>query len=372
MSAVLPPLAAIPPQVAAVDDYLPYARERMSAQAWAYFNGGAADEVSLRDNRLAFDRLRLQARVLRDLGDGHTRLTLLGQSLEHPILLAPVAYQGLAHAQGEMATVVAASAMQAGMVLSTQSSTSLEDVASQARAPLWFQLYVQHDRGFTEALVRRAEAAGYGALVVTVDAPVNGPRNQEQRAGFVLPPGMEAVNLRGLTPLPAQVANAGGNPLFGSALLATATTWRDIRWLCSLTSLPVLLKGVTAPADAVLAADNGAAGVIVSNHGGRTLDTLPATLDLLPGVVAALRGRLPVLMDGGVRRGTDILKALALGADAVLVGRPYVNALAAAGAPGVAHVLHLLRAELEVAMALAGCRTLADIDASVLWPADRG
>ena len=202
---------------------------------------------------------------------------------------------------------------------------------------------------------------------MTVDAPVNGVRNQEQRAGFHLPPGVEAVNLRGMQAQPSYQASAGDNPLFGSPLLAAAPTWRDIEWLCSLTSLPVLLKGITAPADALRAHEGGAAGVIVSNHGGRTLDTLPATLDLLPAISKALAGRMPVLMDGGIRRGTDILKALAFGADAVLVGRPYINALATAGAAGVAHVLHVLRAELEVAMALSGCRNLGEIDESVIW-----
>ena len=367
MSTVLPPLDAIPPGVVAVDDYLPYARERMSAQAWAYFNGAAADESTLQDNLAAFRRTRLQGRVLRDMAGGDTRLTLLDQVLEHPILLAPVAYQKLAHPAGELATALAASAMRTPMVLSTQASTSLEDVARNAQAPLWFQLYVQPDRAVTEALVRRAETAGYRALMVTVDAPVNGLRNQEQRAGFQLPPGVEAVNLRGMQVQIPHQATAGENPLFGSPLLAAAPTWRDIEWLCSLTSLPVLLKGITAPADALRAHEAGAAGVVVSNHGGRMLDTLPATLDLLPAIVTALAGRMPVLMDGGIRRGTDILKALALGADAVLVGRPYINALATAGAAGVAHVLHLLRAELEVAMVLSGCRNLDEIDESVIW-----
>lgn len=370
MDGLPPPLSAIPPQIAGVADYEPYARERMSTSAWAYLNGGAADGFTVAENRAAFDRIRLLPRVLNDLSGAHTRLNLLGHDYEHPILLAPVAYQKLAHPQGELATVLAAAAMQAGTVLSAQASVSLEEVASHAPAPLWMQLYLQYGRDFVVALVRRAEAAGYRALVVTVDAPVNGVRNEEQRAGFVLPDGVSAVNLRELPAMPAHQSVAGESPLFGSALLAMAPCWRDIEWLRSITALPLLLKGVAAPADALHAIEAGVDGLIVSNHGGRTLDTLPATIELLPPIATAVAGRMPLLLDGGVRRGTDILKALALGASAVLVGRPYVHALAAAGAPGVAHVLHILRAELEAAMALSGCRTLADIDASILWPPD--
>jgi 4-hydroxymandelate oxidase len=265
-----------------------------------------------------------------------------------------------------LATVLAASAMQAGMVVSTQASASLEDIARQARVPLWFQLYILPDRDFTAALVRRAEAAGYRALVVTVDAPVNGVRNREQRAGFVLPPEAEAVNLRGLAPPPAMGGAAGAPVLLGTPLLASAPSWKDIAWLRSLTRLPVLVKGVMTADDAGRAVSEGVDGIIVSNHGGRVLDTLPATIDVLPEIAAAVEGRVPVLMDGGIRRGTDVLKALALGASAVLIGRPYVYGLAAAGAVGVSHVLHILRAELEVAMTLTGCRDLRAIGPSLI------
>lgn len=365
-----PPLAQIPPTVAAVGDYEPLARERMGEAAWAWLQGGAADEITLRENRAAFDRLRLAPRVLADLAGGDTRLTLLGQAFEHPIFVAPVAYQRLAHPDGERATVLAASALQAGMVVSTQAGVSLEALAEPVRTPLWFQLYVQPDRDFTRELARRAEAAGYRALVVTVDAPVSGPRNREQRAGFALPPGIEAVNLQGMRALPPHTAAPGSSPLHGSALMASAPTWRDIAWLREQTTLPIVLKGVLSPADALRAADEGLAAVIVSNHGGRTLDTAPATIDALPAIARAVDGRLPLLLDGGIRRGTDVFKALALGASAVLVGRPVVHGLAAAGAPGVAHVLHLLRAEFEMAMALTGCRTLADIGTDRIWRGD--
>ncbi|WP_445940409.1 alpha-hydroxy acid oxidase [Pseudomonas sp.] len=355
----LPKLTQIPPSVAAVADYEPLARERMSAQAWAYIAGGAADELTLAENQAAFQRIRLRTRVLADLSGGNTHLQLFGQAFAHPIFLAPVAYQRLAHTDGELATVLAASAVQAGMVLSTQASVSLDAVAEQAHSPLWFQLYIQPDRAFTEALVKRAEAAGYQALVLTVDAPVNGVRNREQRAGFYLPKGIEAVNLHGMQPL-REDAPANGGLLLGGALLAAAPGWADVQWLRSLTRLPILLSVMSAE-DAQRAVAEGVDGIIVSNHGGRTLDGQPATIEVLAEIAAAVQGRVPLLLDGGIRRGTDVFKALALGADAVLIGRPYVYGLAAAGASGVAHVVQLLRAELEVAMALTGCADLASI-----------
>ncbi|QFT20772.1 L-lactate dehydrogenase [cytochrome] [Pseudomonas sp. THAF187a] len=363
----LAPLQQIPADIAAVGDYQAYARERMSEQAWAYLTGGAADELTLQDNRQAFDRLRLRSRVLQDLRGGNTRLRLFGQDYEHPIFVAPVAYQKLAHADGELACVLGASALRAGMVVSTQASIELETIAAQAQTPLWFQLYIQPDRDFTAALVRRAEAAGYRALVLTVDAPVSGIRNREQRAGFALPAGIEAVNLRGMRPLAVSADPSASSLLLGGPLLNAAPTWADLAWLRAQTRLPILLKGILSAADAEQALAAGVDGLIVSNHGGRTLDGLPATIEALPEVAAAVQGRVPVLLDGGIRRGTDILKALALGADAVLVGRPCIFALAAAGAVGVAHVLQLLRAELEVAMALTGCADLASIGPQTIW-----
>lgn len=363
----LAPLQQIPADIAAVGDYQAYARERMSEQAWTYLAGGAADELTLQDNRQAFDRLRLRSRVLQDLRGGNTRLRLFGQDYEHPIFVAPVAYQKLAHADGELACVLGASALRAGMVVSTQASIELETIAAQAQTPLWFQLYIQPDRDFTAALVRRAEAAGYRALVLTVDAPVSGIRNREQRAGFALPTGIEAVNLRGMRPLAVSADPSASSLLLGGPLLNAAPTWADLAWLRAQTRLPILLKGILSAADAEQALAAGVDGLIVSNHGGRTLDGLPATIEALPEVAAAVQGRVPVLLDGGIRRGTDILKALALGADAVLVGRPCIFALAAAGAVGVAHVLQLLRAELEVAMALTGCADLASIGPQTIW-----
>lgn len=364
----LPKLTAIPPQIASVADYEAAAKARVDAAAWAYLAGGAGEETTLAANAAAFERVKLRTRVLQDLGGGHTRLELFGQRLSLPILLAPVAYQRLFHPDGELATALGAAAQDVGMVVSTQASVELETIARTAgeaggTAPLWFQLYIQPDRDFTLALVRRAEAAGYGALVLTVDAPVSGIRPREQRAGFSLPAGIEAVNLKGMA-TPAMAAQPAGSLLLGGPLLAQAATWKDVAWLRSQTTLPLLLKGIMTGEDARAAEGAGCDGIVVSNHGGRVLDGQPATLEALAEVVAAVD--IPVLLDGGVRSGADAFRALALGARAVLVGRAFAHGLAAAGAVGVSHVLHLLRAELEVTMALTGRAQLADIDASAV------
>lgn len=359
MTAPLAKLTQIPVHVAAVADYEPLARERVGGGAWAYLDGGAADELTAADNRAAFARWQLRTQVLADLAGGDSSCELFGMRFSHPILLAPVAYQRLAHPDGELATVLGAAAMQTAMVVSTQASVALEDIARDAGSPLWFQLYIQHDRETTLTLARRAEAAGYRALVVSVDAPISGLRNREQRAGFVFPPGIEAVNLRGLQPLPP----AAGDGLFASPLIAAAATWRDIDRLRAETKLPLLLKGIMTAEDATRALAAGADGLIVSNHGGRVLDTQPATIDVLAEIAATVGGHVPLLLDGGIRRGSDVFKALALGASAVLIGRAFVYGLAAAGAVGVAHVLRILQTELEATMVLTGCRDLAAITA---------
>jgi 4-hydroxymandelate oxidase len=254
------------------------------------------------------------------------------------------------------------------MVVSTQANTPLEEVAAAATVPLWFQLYVQPDRDFTRSLVRRAEAAGYQALVLTVDVPVLGTRNREQRMKFTLPPGLERANLRGL---PAAKGSQRSSDSIYSGALDPAVTWKDVEWLRSLTRIPVLVKGVMDGDDAARAVGAGASGIIVSNHGGRTLDTLPPTMEVLPEVIAKVAGRIPVLVDGGIRRGTDILKALGLGAASVLIGRPSIYGLAVGGADGVAHVISILRRELEAAMALTGRTSIAAIDGSVIWRPNR-
>lgn len=363
MAPAVPALQAVAPGIVCLDDHERSAAERLDANAWAYFSGGAADERCLQSNRSGWDALPLWPRVLRPLAEGHTRIRLLGTEYSHPLLVAPIAFQRLAHADGELASAYAAAALGAGFTLSTQASLALDLPAravldTPGRGALWFQLYLQHDRGFTRELVQRAERAGYEALVLTVDAPVSGVRDRERRAGFRLPTGISAVNLQGLARAPV----VEGGALCGG-MLRQAPTWDDLAWLQAQTRLPVLLKGILHPQDALQAARMQAAGIVVSNHGGRTLDSAPATAEALPRVVRALQSgghALPVIVDGGIRRGTDVLKAIALGASAVMVGRPIVWGLANAGAAGVAHVLRLLRDELEIAMALTGCATLAD------------
>ncbi|MDO5692339.1 MAG: alpha-hydroxy acid oxidase [Pseudomonadota bacterium] len=337
----------------------------MSTAAWAYLQGGAGDETTLRDNLAAWQSPRLWPRVLQPLAGGHTRVTLVTHELSHPIFLAPVAHQRLAHPDGEWASALAAAAQGAGYVLSTQSNMPMERIAEAVLAdpghgPLWFQLYWQADRGFNHALVQRAEAAGFEAIVLTVDAPVHGMRDRERRAAFTLPPGVHAVHLQDAPAAPL------ADDTYCAGLPAHAPTWDDVAWLRTRTRLPVWLKGVLHPADARIAQTLGVAGLIVSNHGGRTLDTAPPTAQALPRVRAAVGDALPLVVDGGIRRGTDVLKAIALGANAVMVGRPVVHALAAGGALGVARMIRLLRDELEMAMALTGCRTLADAGAPLL------
>lgn len=361
--------APLPEGIATLADHERHARGVLDAPTWAYLCGAAADEITFARNMEAWRTLELLPRVLKPLAGGHTRIELLDRTLAHPILVAPMAYQCLAHPQGEHATALAAAALGAGMVLSTQASAPLDEIAATflpepGRGPLWFQLYLQPDRGFTRELVRRAEAAGFEALVLTVDAPVQGARDAERRANFRLPAHVSAVNLAGMRPPPARALGTGQSALFDD-LLTHAPGWADVEWLRSITRLPVLLKGVLHPEDARQAATCGAGGLIVSNHGGRTLDTAITTASALPRIAEAVKGEVPVLVDGGIRRGTDVLKAIGLGASAVLVGRPILHGLANAGATGVAHVLRLLRDELEIAMALSGCRTLSEASSSL-------
>jgi 4-hydroxymandelate oxidase len=366
MTSLPPPLDRISPTIAALADYEPLARARLDDNAWAYLTGTAADGVTLEANRRAFDALTLVPRVLADVRGGNTAVELLGLRLAHPVLLAPVAFQKLFHPDGEAAAAMAAGATGTLMVASTQASVSLEQIAVAGDSqPQWFQLYMQPDRAATKALVERAEAANYRALVVTVDAPVSGIRNAEQRIGFRLPPGVSAVNLSHFPSTPLQVS-ADAHAVFDIAM-GSAPRWDDIAWLIAQTKLPVVLKGILSPEDALQAQAIGAAAIIVSNHGGRTLDTQVPAIEALPGIAVAIDGKLPILLDSGVRRGTDVLKALALGARAVLIGRPYIMGLAAAGPLGVAHVIRLLTDELAIAMALMGIRTLDQAGPHILF-----
>lgn len=337
------------------------ARERLTPLAYDYYVGGANDEVTLRENRAAFERLALRYRVLVDVRHRSTSTTVLGTPVEFPVLVAPTAFQRLACDDGELATARAAQAAGTIMILSTASTCTIEDVGAVG-GRLWFQLYVYSDRGLTKALVERAEACGMAAIVLTVDAPVLGRRERDLRNRFHLPDGVRLANVpsSGSVPLPTGHGESGLANHFASGIDA-GLTWRDVEWLRSITKLPVLIKGVVRGDDAVRAVDHGVAGVIVSNHGGRQLDTAIASIRALPEVADAVAGRAEVLLDGGVRRGTDVIKALALGARAVLVGRPVVWGLAAAGEAGARRVLDLLRAEVDLAMALCGCPTIADI-----------
>lgn len=365
---VKPPLTQISAQIGSLADYARLAREHMEAQAWAHLESGADQGLTLAHNRQAFDRIRLCPEPLADLSAAHTRQSLLGQSLDWPLLLAPVAYQQLAHPEGELATARAAMAMRTGMVVSTLSSCTLEEIAQAAQAaaqelgrsgPLWFQLYQQPTREHTLQLIRRAEDAGYQALVWTVDAHI-------KRSSYPLPPGVEAVNLRGI-PQQRQTGDLmSEHILFGSELARGAPTWDDLVWLRQQTRLPLIVKGLLSARAAAQAVELGADAIVVSNHGGRVLDTSVSPLEVLPAIRAATPAHIPLLMDGGVRQGTDVLKAIALGASAVLLGRPQMHALAAAGMLGVAHMLHLLRAELELAMAQTGCASLDQIASRLL------
>ncbi|MBV0892610.1 alpha-hydroxy-acid oxidizing protein [Paracoccus sp. Z118] len=348
------PPEALPPTLA---DYRRAAEAALPAGTAAWLNGGAGNEVTLRRNEAAFDALPLLPRVLRDPGACDTSLTLLGTRLDHPILVAPVAWQRLLHQGAERATAAGATAQGARMVLSAQATTTLTEARAAGALCDWFQLYWLGREG-TLALARRAADAGYGALMLTVDAPVAGQRPREMRAGFALPQGLAPINLSG-------VPGPSGGSL--EELMAAAPGWADLEWLCASAPLPVLAKGIVHPEDAARAVSAGAAGIVVSNHGGRVLDGLPAAIEALPAVAAALDRAVPVLMDGGIRRGTDVLRALALGADAVMIGRPAAWGLTVAGAMGVAHVLRLLRDELRIVMALSGCASLNGIGPSLIF-----
>ncbi len=352
-------------------EYENLAKEHLSQMAFDYYSSGAWDEVTLQDNRAAFARYKLRPRMLIDVSQRSLSTTILGQSLQLPLLIAPMAFQCLAHRDGEIATASSAAAAGVGMVLSTLSTKSIEEVAVVGQnfnnSVQWFQLYLHKDRGLTRTLVERAYAAGYKALCVTVDAPVLGRRERDQRNEFTLPLGMQIANLAKSSKLniPHQQHESGLFTYFAQQL-DPAVTWKDLEWLQSICPLPLVLKGILRGDDADRAVEYGAKAIIVSNHGGRQLDCALASLDALTQVVEAVDGRVEVLLDGGIRRGVDILKALALGAKAVLIGRPILWGLAVGGEAGVTHVISLLKDEFDVAIALSGCANLKDIDSSLI------
>ena len=324
-------------------DYEQLAEQELDANAHAYFAGGAGDEVTLRDNLAAFERRKLRPRVLLDVRSVSTATTVLDTEVAVPILIAPLALQRMAHPDGETATARAAAAAGTIMCLSTASTTRPAEVAAAApRGPRWFQVYVFDDRSETEELIEEAVENEFSALVLTVDTPYLGRRERDIRVEFRIP---EHLTVAG--------------DIFGGEFDA-GLSWRDLEWLAGY-ELPVVVKGILTAEDARLACEHGAAAIVVSNHGGRQLDGVPATLDALEEVVAAVDGRVEVLLDGGVRRGTDVLKALALGARAVLIGRAMVWGLAVRGEEGVADVLRLLREEVELGLALLGCTSPAEV-----------
>ncbi|HKV52374.1 MAG TPA: alpha-hydroxy acid oxidase [Gemmatimonadaceae bacterium] len=340
------------------------AKPRLPTAVFDYFAGGAHDEITLGANRRAYETIALRPRVLVDVSHRDLSTPLLGATLAFPILVAPMALQRMAHSDGELATARAVTSLKTLLTVSTLSSVTAEDIRAACALPPWFQIYVHQDRALTEAMLARVAACGYGALVLTVDTPVLGRRERDVRNTFQPPPGIAFANM---------MAGLGGGATTGSSDKDSAlamyfaarhdasVTWKDLAWLRRVCPLPLVLKGVMRGDDAKQALDHGVDAVIVSNHGGRQLDTAIATIRALPEVAEAAGSRMPVLVDGGVRRGTDVLKALALGARAVLVGRPVLWGLALEGEAGVARVLTTLRDELDIAMALCGCATVADI-----------
>jgi 4-hydroxymandelate oxidase len=345
------------------------ARVVLHQMAYDYYASGANDEVTLRENRAAYERITLLPRMLVDVSTRDLGTTVLGEPVSMPILIAPTALAGLAHPEGDLATTKAAGAARTLMTLSTISTSSIEEAMAVATGPVWFQLYVFKDRDVTASLVRRAEEAGCKAIVLTVDVPVPGQRERDTRNRLTLPDHLSIKNLliAGRQNLPESIA--------GSALAAyvasqfdPALSWKDVQWLRGLTKLPVLVKGILRTEDALRAIDHGASAIIVSNHGGRQLDTTPPTISVLPEIVDAVAAAVEVYLDGGIRRGTDVLKAIAYGARAVLIGRPVLWGLAVAGGPGIKFVLELLRKELDVAMALSGCPRLAAITRDLVRP----
>lgn len=342
-------------------DYEAAAAELLPQMVYDYYAGGAHDEITLQENRAAFDRIQLRYRVLRDVSSRSLTTEVLGEEVSMPVLIAPTAFHQLATEEGEVATARAATRSGTIMTLSTLSTRAIEDVGAAADGRLWFQLYVYRDREATRELVARAEAAGAKALVLTVDAQIWGVRERDVRNRFQLPEGLQMVNLvsRGKGDFPD--VDGSGLAAYVARTFDPSLSWKDLEWLCANTRLPVLIKGVVRGDDAAQALEHGVAGVVVSNHGGRQLDTSPAPISVLEEVVQAMGGRGTVLVDGGVRRGTDVVKALALGAHAVLIGRPVLWGLATGGEEKITHMLQHLHAELDLAMALCGAASVAEL-----------
>lgn len=350
-----------------LDDVAEAAQQVLPQHAWEYLEGGVANEVTARENRAAFDRIQLNPKVLADVSHLDTAVEVFGLRLPFPILLAPAGYHKLFHSDGELETLRGAEAGEAHLMAACFSTVAYRDLAAAATRPLSFQLYFQARREHTQALVEAVVEAGCAALCVTVDVPVNGPRDRELRAGFRLPEGVKRANLTFLDEAIAHASHRPAGRNIYAAVRACNVTWSDLEWLRSITSIPLVVKGILNPQDAARVVDCGCNGIIVSNHGGRSIDTVPAAITALPHVVERVGSRVTVMMDGGIRRGTDVFKAIAFGAKAVFIGRPYLHGLAVGGAAGVVRVMDILRTELEMTMGLTGCRALAEITPERLW-----
>ncbi len=337
------------------------AKKKLSQMAYDYYSSGAMDEITLRENISSYQRLRLLPRMLVDVSNRDMTTEVLGTKMSMPVIVSPTAFHGLAHAEAEAATAKAAGQAGVCFVQSTLSNCSVEEVAAASTGPLWFQLYVYKDRGITRNLLTRAKEAGFKAVVITVDSPRLGRRERDERNNFTLPDALSLKNLAALNLDKFPNDKGSGLRAYIASLYDPALTWCDFEWIVNESPLPVLVKGLLRADDALKAIRHGAQGIVVSNHGGRQLDTAISTIDALPAIVEAVADEVPILVDGGVRRGTDVMKALALGAKAVGIGRPILWGLAINGSEGVEMVLSLIRAELDLAMTLAGCSDIASI-----------
>jgi 4-hydroxymandelate oxidase len=349
-----------------IQDYHRAARAKLPKDVLDYYEGGSLDEITLRENTAGWERLKLYYHVLAGVGTRDLSTTVLGQPISMPIAVAPTAFHKLACEAGEIATAKAAKAAGTLFVLSSLSNTTMELVLAEADSPRWFQLYIYKDRGITNELVRRAEAAGAEAIVVTVDAPGLGTRERDVRNNFQLPDDLAVENLAPLGKGNFPKVTGSGLAAYVRENFKSDLKFEDLDWLCGCTRLPIVVKGVCRSDDARRAAEHGAKAVVVSNHGGRQLDTAPATCEALPAVAAAVGDLCEIYVDGGIRRGSDVLKAIALGARAVLIGRPILWGLCVGGEQGATQVLEILRRELDEAMLLCGCTKLGDINRSLL------
>ncbi|WP_168377870.1 MULTISPECIES: alpha-hydroxy acid oxidase [Acinetobacter] len=357
----LQPLTQIPAHLQTIADYEKQAELHLSHMVWQYLQGGSMDEHSVRGNLSQFEQIQLLPRMLRDLTQGHTQIEILGQRFPHPIFVAPIGHQQQFHPDAEAATALAAEVLGSNMILSTFTNTDMREL-KQDNPFKWFQLYWQGEREKSLSLVKMAEAHGFKAIVVTVDSPHSGIRDRERHAFFELPKHEPQPHHFVSQPK----TNQSEHPLF-QGLMKIAPTWADILWLSQKTSLPIILKGIVSPHDAELALQHGVQGIIVSNHGGRVLDGCISPLTALELIKKVVPLDFPVLYDGGIRRGSDVFKAIALGASAVLVGRPCIYGLATAGALGVAHVLKILKEEFEITMALMGTATVDEINKDYIF-----